>query len=52
MRCLFLQGKDLLAYLERVSGHGKVPVICTGDFNADPTEPVYQTLLEGTGDIR
>ena len=47
-----LQGKDLLSYLERVSCNGKLPVICTGDFNAEPTEPVYQTISEGTDNLR
>ena len=49
---LNLQGKDLLSYLERVSCNGKLPVICTGDFNAEPTEPVYQTISEGTDNLR
>ena len=46
------QGKDLLTYLEKVSCNGKLPVICTGDFNAEPTEPVYQTISDGTENIR
>ena len=37
------QGKDLLDF---VSTHcGGRPVIICGDFNAEPTEPVYLTLL-------
>ena len=46
------QGKDLLGYLERLSCDGDIPIICAGDFNAEPTEPVYQTITDGLGNIR
>lgn len=36
------QGKDLLEFLQDQSC-GR-PIICTGDFNAEPGEPVYQTM--------
>lgn len=36
------QGKDLLRYLED-KARGK-PIVCTGDFNAEPAEPVYHTM--------
>ncbi|KAK7791672.1 hypothetical protein R5R35_002043 [Gryllus longicercus] len=37
------QGKDLLEF---VNGHAEGrPVILSGDFNAEPIEPVYMTLL-------
>lgn len=36
------QGKDLLAFLEEhCKGH---PIIVCGDFNAEPSEPVYSTM--------
>ncbi len=40
------QGKDILSFL---SGHtdGEELVMLTGDFNAEPDEPVYATV---TGD--
>ncbi|XP_068207202.1 nocturnin-like isoform X2 [Palaemon carinicauda] len=42
------QGKDLLGFLEQhCSSH---PTIVCGDFNADPSEPVYATMMdESTG---
>lgn len=37
------QGKDLIKFL---SGHcGDRPIIVCGDFNAEPIEPIYTTLL-------
>ena len=36
------QGKDLMEYLN-VQARGR-PIVCSGDFNAEPIEPVYQTL--------
>jgi nocturnin len=36
------QVKDLLGFL--VDQAGKRPVICCGDFNAQPDEPAYQTM--------
>lgn len=36
------QGKDLMDFLDDQS-KGR-PIICTGDFNAEPCEPVYQTM--------
>lgn len=38
------QGKDILAWLEKVREDR--PVILTGDFNADPTEPIYKTMTD------
>ena len=36
------QGKDLMEFInEQAQGR---PVVCTGDFNAEPSEPVYQTM--------
>ena len=40
------QGKDLLEYLDSQS-RGR-PIVCAGDFNAEPQEPVYQTLISGS----
>ncbi|KAL1517604.1 hypothetical protein ABEB36_001345 [Hypothenemus hampei] len=37
------QGKDLLDFLKRNCGDR--PVILAGDFNAEPVEPVYSTML-------
>ena len=36
------QGEDLMSWLEDLS-HGR-SLILSGDFNADPSEPVYQTV--------
>lgn len=43
------QGKDLMAWLERsMNGDGgPTPILLTGDFNADPNEPVYATVTSG-----
>lgn len=38
------QGKDLLSFVQ--SMHGERAVIICGDFNAEPSEPVYRTLLD------
>jgi len=38
------QGKDLLAWLATVKLHR--PLILTGDFNAEPTEPVVRAVTE------
>ncbi|TRY73758.1 hypothetical protein TCAL_12530 [Tigriopus californicus] len=46
------QGKDLIEFMASESRScgpaGSLPraVICCGDFNAEPTEPVYQTMTE------
>ncbi|GAB0090000.1 Nocturnin [Sergentomyia squamirostris] len=37
------QGKDLLRFVSEVAGSR--PVILSGDFNAEPIEPVYSTIL-------
>lgn len=37
------QGKDLLNFVRNVSG-GR-PLLISGDFNAEPTEPVYSTMI-------
>jgi len=44
------QGKDLLQYLKQEAGDR--PIIISGDFNAEPTEPVYSTMIEGLDNIR
>jgi len=55
------QGKDILAFLEEQARLAAAdggehwtdpPVLLTGDFNAEPTEPVYETLTESSGAIR
>lgn len=39
------QGKDILNFLEeRVSND--MPIILCGDFNAEPSEPVYRTIMD------
>ena len=38
------QAKDLIEHLTKFSS-GK-PIICTGDFNAEPNEPVYATMTQ------
>jgi len=38
------QGKDILEWLETVR-EGR-PVMLTGDFNAEPSEPVYKTIID------
>ena len=38
------QGKDILNWLETV--RESRPIILTGDFNAEPLEPVYKTVTE------
>lgn len=43
------QGRDLVEHLSQFSA-GR-PVICTGDFNAEPTEPVYATMTH-TDELR
>lgn len=46
------QGKDILDFVGkqiRKDGHiNDAPVICTGDFNAEPVEPVYKTMTDNT----
>lgn len=37
------QGKDLLEFFRTNDGHR--PLVICGDFNAEPTEPVYNTML-------
>ncbi|XP_077559961.1 NADP/NADPH phosphatase nocturnin isoform X3 [Haemaphysalis longicornis] len=37
------QGKDLLDFVR--AHRGQMPTIIAGDFNAEPSEPVYRTLL-------
>lgn len=40
------QGKDLLQF---VSSHcGDRPIVMCGDFNAEPTEPIYDTILNSS----
>ncbi|KAF5272703.1 hypothetical protein FQA39_LY07730 [Lamprigera yunnana] len=39
------QGKDLLNFISKHFGNR--PTILSGDFNAEPTEAVYQTILNG-----
>ncbi|XP_013790299.1 nocturnin-like [Limulus polyphemus] len=38
------QGKDLLDFIRAYYDHR--PLIVTGDFNAEPTEPVYSTITD------
>lgn len=39
------QGKDILDFLaEQLKESIQMPIILAGDFNAEPTEPVYSTL--------
>lgn len=38
------QGKDLLRFTQHVAAVR--PIIMCGDFNAEPCEPVYKTILE------
>lgn len=44
------QGKFLLEHLNREAGNR--PVVITGDFNAEPSEPVYETMKNGSGSLR
>lgn len=37
------QGKDLLEFVAQHSG-GR-PIVLSGDFNAEPSEPIYSTVL-------
>lgn len=37
------QGKDLLNFITKNSGNR--PVIIAGDFNAEPIEPIYETIV-------
>lgn len=37
------QGKDLLYFIQKHCGDR--PLIVCGDFNAEPTEPIYSTML-------
>lgn len=39
------QGRDLLHFVKQFCG--EIPVLICGDFNAEPTEPVYATVLSG-----
>jgi nocturnin len=38
------QGKDILEWLDVFSGER--PLIISGDFNAEPSEPVYHTMVQ------
>lgn len=40
------QGKDLLEFISAKAG--RRPVVICGDFNAEPSEPVYKTVLSDT----
>ena len=44
------QGRDLLTWLEKISG-GR-PIIIGGDFNAEPSEPVYRTMTDNRLDLK
>ena len=56
------QGKDILDFISRhVKGKEgqqqqqddqSLPVIVTGDFNAEPTEPVYETMTNAEHPLR
>ena len=42
------QGKDLQAFLaDQQADNPARPTIISGDFNAEPTEPVYATMTDG-----
>lgn len=45
------QGKDLLRFVESECHPFKIPFIITGDFNAETTEPVYQTMSENLSSV-
>ena len=38
------QGKDIVDFLADTTTDGDTAVILTGDFNAEPTEPVFTTV--------
>ena len=38
------QGKDLLQFLQTINE--EIPIILTGDFNDEPSEPMYKTMIE------
>lgn len=44
------QGKDLLDWLNTIAG-GRPTILC-GDFNAEPTEPVYKTTTNHRLNLR
>ena len=48
------QGKDLLEFIADKMGSERrsVPVILTGDFNAEPAEPVYSTVTDEGSKLR
>ncbi|XP_055841634.1 nocturnin isoform X2 [Episyrphus balteatus] len=41
------QGKDLIRFVKNFAGNR--PVLICGDFNAEPIEPVYSTILSSEG---
>jgi len=41
------QGKDILEWIEEIKPVNQ-PLILCGDFNAEPSEPVYRTMTENT----
>jgi len=47
------QGKDLQAFLaDQQADNPARPTIISGDFNAEPTEPVYATMTDGDAGIK
>ncbi|XP_055320819.1 nocturnin isoform X2 [Sitodiplosis mosellana] len=40
------QGKDLMRFVQRVANNR--PILISGDFNAEPIEPVYSTVINFT----
>ena len=57
------QGKDILEFISKhvqqqqsssssEAAVSSVPVIVTGDFNAEPTEPVYETMTNAEHPLR
>ena len=38
------QGKDIVQFLSDMATEGDTAVVLTGDFNAEPTEPVFVTV--------
>ncbi len=42
------QGKDIVNFIEEAVGDSDTPVVLTGDFNAEPTEPVFSTVTDSS----
>lgn len=44
------QGKDLISFLDE--HRGDAPTVVCGDFNAEPTEPVYATMTDPSTQLK